>query len=133
MVVSIVAILAMVAYPAYTDQVHKSRRSDAKQALMRASQGLERCYSRYRRFDTTDCDLVGSGPSVATTSQDGYYAISSLSPAGTETLAAETFSLFASPQGSQAGDTRCASLRMDRSGAYSATDAAGNDTTAFCW
>ena len=36
MVVVIVAILAAIAYPSYQEQVRKSRRSDAKQALMDA-------------------------------------------------------------------------------------------------
>ena len=40
--VAIVAILAAVAYPAYRDQVLRTRRADAKGALMSFASAMER-------------------------------------------------------------------------------------------
>ena len=44
-VVVIVGILAAIAYPSYRAQVMRSHRSDAKIALERAAQTLERCFT----------------------------------------------------------------------------------------
>ena len=44
-VMVIVGILAAIAYPSYRAQVMRSHRSDAKIALERAAQTLERCYT----------------------------------------------------------------------------------------
>ena len=54
-VIAILAILVTIAYPSYRSQVRKSRRTDAKQSLTLTAQQLERCYSRYRRFNSLDC------------------------------------------------------------------------------
>lgn len=132
-VVSIVAILAMVALPSYQGQILKTRRTDAKQGLMRVSSQMERCYSRYRRFDSPECPLVTSGPTISTSSPDGYYSISSQIPSGSETLEPETFTLFAVPQGPQAADTQCARFQITQGLARAAQDLDGADTTDLCW
>ena len=46
-VVAIIGILAAIAYPAYTSQVMKPQRTDAKTALMTAAHTLERCFTEY--------------------------------------------------------------------------------------
>ena len=132
-VIAILAILVTIAYPSYQDQVRKSRRTDAKQSLTLTAQQLERCYSRYRRFNSLDCPQVGTGPTVSTASGDGHYQISSKSPAGVETLAAESFTLFATPQGVQAADTRCALFSLTNASAQAAKNTGGSDTTDQCW
>jgi prepilin-type N-terminal cleavage/methylation domain-containing protein len=42
--VVVIAILAAIAYPSYQDSVRKSRRADAKSALMEHAQFMERTY-----------------------------------------------------------------------------------------
>ena len=43
--VAIIGILAAVAYPAYTEQVAKGRRADARVRLVAAQQWMERYYT----------------------------------------------------------------------------------------
>lgn len=132
MVIAILAILVTVAYPSYQDQVRKSRRTDAKQSLTLTAQQLERCYSRNRSFVSGTCPQVSSG-TVGLTSIDGHYQISSQDPGGVETLAAESFTLFATPQGVQAADTRCALFSLTNASAQAAKNTGGSDTTDQCW
>ena len=51
--VAIVGILASIAYPSYQDSVRKSRRGDAKAALMENAGFMERYYSTNFRYTAT--------------------------------------------------------------------------------
>lgn len=128
----IIAIVASIAVPSYQGQMRKSRRGDAKEGMVRIAQQMERCFTRYRVFNSTDCPQVVSGPTINAVSSNGHYRITSVGPGG-ETLGAESFTLFATPVGDQAADTICASYRLTNHLARSARDDAGNDTTAACW
>jgi type IV pilus assembly protein PilE len=50
-VVAVVGILASIAYPSYTEQVARGKRSDAKTVLLTAQQWMERFYSENYRYD----------------------------------------------------------------------------------
>ncbi|OGT89366.1 MAG: hypothetical protein A2286_12550 [Gammaproteobacteria bacterium RIFOXYA12_FULL_61_12] len=52
-VVAIVGILAAVAYPAYQEQIRKTRRADAQATLGQVAQWMERYYSNNFRYSTT--------------------------------------------------------------------------------
>jgi len=130
---AIVSIIVAIAYPSYVTQIQKMRRSDAKQSLVRLEQGLQRCYSRYRRFDSDECDLVSAGPTIDETSIDGHYRITSVDSESNQTLGAESFTLYARPEGVQTGDTQCAELRLSNASQASTVDVDGNDTTSLCW
>jgi len=110
-VVVVVAILASIAYPAYQDTIRKTRRADAKSALMDAVSRMERHYTQFGRYSGT---LANSG--IIATSPEGYYQIA---PVGTT---AQTFSLSATPQGNQAAD-QCGTLSIDE--AQTKTNSAG--------
>jgi type IV pilus assembly protein PilE len=131
--VAIVAILASIALPSYLGQIQKTRRSDAHSKLLEVAQSLERCYSSYRSYDNTNCPVVASGPTVSLTSNDGYYQITSQAADGSETLAADTFTLRAIAQGSQAGDSRCVVLSYTHAEVRGAQDEQGNDSASLCW
>ena len=49
-VVTIVGILAAVAYPAYTSYVERGKRADARSALLEAAQFMERHYSAQNAY-----------------------------------------------------------------------------------
>lgn len=134
-VVSILSLLAAAAYPSYQAQIVKMRRSDAKRSLAWVAQEMERCYSSHRRYDHADCPQIADGPTISATSDEGYYQISSISPDGAQSLTAESFSLYATPQGKQAGDSRCAVFQFSSTSARAAFDASTprNNTTAECW
>lgn len=115
-VLTIVAILAAVAYPAYNSQVMKSQRTDAKTALMTAAQNLERCFTEYNAYNNGAC------PAVPATSPEGYYTIA-------VAATASTFTLTATPaSGAVVNDTQCTTLTLNYLGVQASTPA-GNQ----CW
>ena len=119
--VAIVAILAAIALPAYQEQMRKSRRADAKQALLAVAQNMEKYYTENARYTTTSGSTTCPGATVIVTpSPEGYYAISAACSSD------NAFALTATAQGAQAGDTHCATLT------YTSTNIKGG-TNADCW
>lgn len=110
--VAVVGILATIAYPAYTSQVQKSRRVDAKAALMTAAQTLERCYTENNSYNAAPC--TAAVPASWTVSQ-GDYAI-------TSATTATSYTLTATATGVQATDTHCATFTLTSTGAKTATN-----------
>lgn len=119
-VVVVIGILAAIAYPSYQQQVRKTKRADGKAALLDTAQQLERCYTRFSRYDDGNCGVV-----LPTNSPDEFYVISA------EALAAATFTLEATPQGDQVNDALCGTLRLTSTGLQGSlgADADAND----CW
>ena len=119
--VAIIGVLARLAYPAYTAQIMKSRRSEAKTGLTAAAQAMERWYTERSTY-------VGAalGPSgiYASSSTNGYYtlSISSQTAAG--------FTLTATPGGSQANDA-CGTFSYDQTGTK--TVSGGTLSASACW
>lgn len=64
--VAVIGILASVAYPAYTEQVARGKRTDAKTVLLGAQQWMERFYSENYRYDQNS-----AGTAVTDASQFG--------------------------------------------------------------
>jgi len=112
-VVTIVGILAAIAYPNYRQQAIRSNRTDAKVALQQRAQGLEKCFTRNMTY--VGCAVVGG------LSPNGYYTIT-VAPAAT------TFTLTATPNAGQAGDTECGTFSLDEAGRRTVS---GAGTT--CW
>jgi type IV pilus assembly protein PilE len=118
-VVSIVTILAAIAYPTYTSQVQRTRRADGKSALMDAAQRLERCHTRFGRYDADDCNVE-----LPFDSADAFYSVDAVD------MHASSFTLSATPQNQQADDP-CGILRITSAG----QQGSGNTDTdaSHCW
>jgi type IV pilus assembly protein PilE len=119
--VAIVGILASVAWPSYVKQVQKTRRADGKAALLDTAQRLERCHTRFGRYDSDDCDVE-----LPLDSPEAWYSIDvvgSLNPA--------SFTLAATPQGAQADDDQCGVLRLTSSGLQGSQDEDTDEKR--CW
>jgi type IV pilus assembly protein PilE len=91
-VVAIVAILAAIALPAYNEQVHKGRRSDAMSAAGQIQMDMERWRADHPTYTA-----------VATPTSNFYAYDIDVSADGLG------YTLTASPKGSQSGD-RCGDL-----------------------
>jgi type IV pilus assembly protein PilE len=116
--VAIVAILTAVAVPSYTNYVLKSRRPDAKQALLDFAAREERYYTLNNTYTSTAAAL-GYAALPLSLGSNGDYLLSVV------TATTTTYSVQAVPQGSQADDT-CGTYTLDNFGNQGAA-------TANCW
>ncbi len=115
-VMVIVGLLALVAYPSYLAWILKAHRSDAMATLSQDQTILERCYAQTFAYNQACAAL----PAFPQTSPQGYYAITLTN------LTATTYTLTATATGAQAVDTNCATMSLDQANQKTATHAA-------CW
>ena len=126
--VAIIGIIAAVAYPAYIKSAYKGRRSDAKVALTKYAQALERCYTEYGYYMSSQCTTMTTLEGAGYTSDKGYYTITA--PSSTTTT--YTLEADAVAGGPQVGDTGCTPLYLNNQG----QQGSGTSTTAdtgSCW
>lgn len=97
---AIIAIVTAVALPAFQDSVRKSRRADAKAALLQVAANQEKWRANNPSY-TTDLTKLGFASATNAVSTDGYYTINVTSATGTG------FSANAAPKTgtAQAGDS----------------------------
>ncbi len=103
-VVTIVGILAAIAFPAYTDHMIATRRSDGQSALLNMEALMEHYFTENNTY-------VGANPTVlgiTSVSQQGYYTVT------VSAASATGFTLTATPVvgGPQAADTTCGALTI---------------------
>lgn len=126
-VVAIIAIIAAVAYPSYLKSAYKGRRADGKQALVQASQALERCYSTYGTYNNTSCpEVTALGGTV--TSVKGYYSITATITGTTYTVAATAVA-----GGPQANDSGCTILTVNNLNQQGSGSTTATTDTGGCW
>jgi len=121
-VIAIIGILAAVGYPSYTSYIKKTKRSDGTLALLEAVQAMERCKST--TFSYAGCTLSAQ----QSISPEGHYSLA-LSPAPT----ASAFTIVATPQGTQASDTECATISINHIGAQTSTPGTADADDNNCW
>jgi type IV pilus assembly protein PilE len=124
--VAVVSILSTIAVTAYTSQVQKSRRTDARSALLDLAGREEKLFSTANAYSALPSDLgYGAvGAPWPITVGSGYYQVTVVVPT------ADTYSIKATPLGTQLNDTTCASLSVNQLGAQTST---GTGTAATCW
>ncbi len=124
---TILAILAMIAYPSFMQSVRKSKRTDAHTALTRAASNLERFFSTNNTY-TTDTTQLGLLIDAGTAySNDGHYIVTVVAGA-TGIGSSYIVSANATPGDMQTGDTGCTALSLDSLGRR-----IPNPTTSRCW
>lgn len=118
--VAIVGILAAVAYPSYTDYVRKSRRADARSALLDIAARQERRFSQLNNYSSNLADFGYSSTSV-----NGY----TLALSGAST---SVFTVTATPTGVQTGDA-CGTFELNETGRTRNLNGTDVITGVTCW
>ena len=117
----VVAILAAIAYPSYQSSVQKSRRAEAKTALLGVASQMERWSTEKSTYATA---TLGTSGIFADHSENSYYNLSLTN------LTATTYTIQAAPTGAQTGDP-CGTFTYNEQGIK--TVSGGTWTRAQCW
>ena len=110
--VAIIAILAGVAYPSYTDYVYRARHSDAYDCLVDASQRQEEFFYNNNTY-TTNLAGLGLAAGVVSCGDGGSYTLTAAAGA---TGIGSSYLLTATRTGAQTGDTKCGDLTLSNIG-----------------
>jgi type IV pilus assembly protein PilE len=149
-VVLVVSILVGIAVPTYQSQVRKSRRTDAKTALLDMATREAKFMTLNNAYTTTPAQVGYSGTFPQTIGTGQYYTMSVCASTATGTSATTvacpgaaagttSFIIAAVPVAgtSQANDTACQYFAVDNTGAQFASSSSsgppGTDTTSTCW
>lgn len=139
--VVIISILAGIAYPSYTDHVMKSRRADAKGALMAFANAMEKHFTvtnSYCNAATTTTTTAGKTCTNATGSPTIFPTQSPLDGATkyydltVSAATATTYTLAAARTGAQSTD-KCGTLTLTHTGVKGVTGQDTGITAADCW
>jgi type IV pilus assembly protein PilE len=135
--VAILAIIAAVAYPSFSEQAARGKRAEARSLMLESTQWMERFYSENYRYDKNTADVA-----VATLYGAAYPQVPA---SGTKTysltlenVAAATYTLVAERSGSMASD-RCGDYVITHTGAKGlrnfSTSAFADEAAALkaCW
>jgi type IV pilus assembly protein PilE len=128
--VAIVTILATIAVTSYSSQIQKSRRTEAKSALLDLAGREERLFSTANTYSDKQTFLgyASSGNAAVTNMDFGnhYYQLTVVVTAGPPA----TYLLTATPVNAQASDTTCGSFSVNQLGVQGVS---GTGTVASCW
>jgi type IV pilus assembly protein PilE len=125
--VAIVAILAMIAIPSYTQYVRSGNRTDATKTLTLDAQALERCYSQTFTYAACPGAAAGAVPSV-----EGKYTVTITIPDPAHV--APSYIISAVPLApSQVADKDCALFTLNTTNTQYAQNSAAVANTQTCW
>ena len=135
--VTIMAILVTIAYPSYVGQLRKTRRSEAKQMMVRYAQDLEKCFTVNLSYvrdlppadGVADCSVpdtdvpTGADYDIAFASRtQNAFVMTGTRKAGSKQQ----------PGAASTGDSHCQQFRIDNLGRRTATDSGGANADD-CW
>jgi type IV pilus assembly protein PilE len=133
--VAVLAIVVAVAMPAYTSQMQKSRRADARNALLDIAAREERFLSVSNSYSAVPTDVgYGGGawpaPPGGLPVFNNYYVVSVQVPDPNQPAVPTSFLITATPVNAQVSDTSCTSFTLNQLGAQGG---GGTATPATCW
>lgn len=134
-VVTIVSILAAIAIPSYNSQVRKSRRTEARTAILDIATREERYFSVNNVY-TSDASQIGynsAGNVAFPNTPNGYYQIQVAVPDPAQAAGQPSFIVRLTAIGQQAPDTTCRTFTVDQLGRQASLDSGGADSTPTCW
>ncbi len=117
-VVAVIGILGIIAYPSFEEQIRKARRADAQSVLLESVQFMERHYTNNNSYVGATLPITESPKEPGTK----YYDISF-----TRAVTATEFSIRAVPKNAQSSD-RCGTMTITNTGAKTVSTSATG-----CW
>ena len=128
-VLAIVAILASIAVPSYTESVNRARRSDAKAFLMQLASDQESFYAQNFSYANSILAANQLDYDDLLSPESNYTAALTVQPAGCEAgvEACRTYSFTLTPA---FVDNRCTTLTLEGNGTR---DSTGTGTVGDCW
>jgi type IV pilus assembly protein PilE len=132
-VVTIATILAVIAIPSYNNQIRKSRRTEAKTAIMDLAAREERYYATQNVYSSDGMALqYGVAFPVPTAN---YYTITVNQMTLPAAALPGTYTLWVVPAAGspQLQDTDCQTFIVDQTGKQTSLNSGGADSTAICW
>ncbi len=130
--IAIAAMLLAIAVPSYLSQVRKSRRTEARTAVLDLATREERYFSVNNGYSLKDFDL-GYGGTATNSSAitnlkvgGGYYTVTVTTPASA--TGQPGFKIVATVTGTQAKDAACQSFTVDQTGKQTSSP-----STTGCW
>ena len=135
--VVIVSILASIAIPAYNAQIRKSRRTEAKTALLDLAGREERYFNTNSTVGYTNdpANLGYKTPPATMTNYpvgSGYYTVT-INVVAAAPPAPATYQIVATPVGDQLNDLQCQSFTVTSTGAQTATSPTDLNASTDCW
>ena len=132
--VAIIGILLRIAYPAYNNAVVKSRRSEAKTALLDLAQREERFLATSNQYSTSAPELGFASTMTITASAPMTVSVGTASNYTIEVVTSGPtfFTATARPTGPQkTKDLQCQNFVLDSTGVQSISG--GTSTASDCW
>ncbi len=130
--VVVASILVAIAVPTYTAKIRKSRRTDAKTALLDLAGREERWFSTNNGTYTSVAANLGYSGAFPVTIGSGYYTVAAPTVTAGTAAAVATFTITATPIGTQVNDTACATFSINNLGQQTATGTDSNPSVD-CW
>jgi type IV pilus assembly protein PilE len=135
-VVVVASILIAIAVPSYQYEVQKSRRTDARNAILDIAAREERYLSVANSYSAVPTDVGYLGATWPQTVTNGYYSVTVTTPDLAYIAAGglgPSYVVTAQAIGLQANDTACASFSVTQIGKQTALTAALVDNSTTCW
>ena len=129
----IASILLAISVPSYSLFVRKSRRTEARTALLDFASREERYMSTNNAYTNVAANLGYAA--LPTTVGSGYYTMSTTAPVAATATAPAYFTVTATPVAGkgQDKDAQCQSFTVDSTGKQSSLNNTGTDSTSTCW
>jgi len=123
-------ILLSIAIPSYQSQIRKSRRTEAKTAILDLASREERLFSTTNNYSQAPVDMgyPGAWPQSI---GGGYYTVS-VTAAPVAGNVPATFTITATAVNTQLKDTQCQTFTVDQTGKQASLDANGANSNATC-
>jgi type IV pilus assembly protein PilE len=127
----VLAIIVGIAVPSYQQQVRKSRRADARNAVLDLAGREERFLSISNSYSQIPAD-VGYAIFPATVN-NGYYQLNVTVPDPNQPGVTPSYIITATSFGPQVADTDCAQFTVNQLGQQAALTTGGAPNTVTCW